>query len=63
MLTFSLVFRYFYVHHRYQAIECDCDNGSQIHNVGTVNKILTWLFGSSEALRQFDNENVVVQDR
>jgi hypothetical protein len=32
--------------HHYQAIECDYDNGSQIHNVGTVNKILTWLFES-----------------
>jgi hypothetical protein len=63
MLTFSLVFRHFYVHNLYQAIECDCDNGSHMYNIGTVNKILTWPFGSSEALRHFDNEHVVIQDR
>jgi hypothetical protein len=31
MLTFTLVFRHFYVHHHYQAIQCVYDNGSQMY--------------------------------
>jgi hypothetical protein len=32
----------------YRAIDCDYDNGSQMYNIGAVNKILTWPFVSSE---------------